>query len=134
MSPLAIIMPSATRRMAAQFSTPCMFSILAMILMPSPLWLCRILRISRISSAVLVKDAATVISRSKYDSLSLYSSRIVIISIFLSLVSLCYLPLYTIPCSASIVTNVPDFSIFPAFLAATITGMSSAMPTIAAWL
>ena len=51
----------------------------------------------------------------------------------LSLINTDYLPLYTIPCSASMVTKVPDFNILVAFLAATMTGISKAIPTIAAW-
>ena len=57
-SPRATIIPSDTRMISSIFSTPCIFSILEMILILSHPCSSKILRISNTSSAVLTKEAA----------------------------------------------------------------------------
>ena len=58
-SPLAIIMPSETRIISSILLTPSLFSIFAMIRISEPPFFSRKAFISLISSALLVKDAAT---------------------------------------------------------------------------
>ena len=58
MSPRAIIMPSASAIMLSMFSTPCWFSIFAIILMSLPPFSSRIWRSCWTSSASRTKDAA----------------------------------------------------------------------------
>ena len=58
MSPRAIIIPSATSIILSILSTPCWFSIFAIMFKSRPPLSSRILRISSTSSAVLVKEAA----------------------------------------------------------------------------
>ena len=58
MSPRATMMPSTTRRISSMFSTPSMFSILAMMFMEWHSYSFRMWRISKMSSAERVKEAA----------------------------------------------------------------------------
>ena len=52
------MMPSTTRRISSMFSTPSMFSILAMMFMEWHSYSFRMWRISKMSSAERVKEAA----------------------------------------------------------------------------